>query len=300
METNLLALSQELEQAVDRAAAFVVAVHGRRRMSSSGFLWRDGVVVTSEHAIQRDEDIRVTLADGRTVEATLAGRDPGTDIAVLRVTGGAPASVAAAAGPLKPGRLVLSLGRSRDSGVNASMGILSAVSGAWRSWRGGALDGYIRLDLTLFPASTGGPVLTTAGEFVGVASPVLSRIAPLAIPASTVERVASDLLAKGRVARGYLGVGLQPVPLPEHLKQNLGYEAKSAVIVLSVEPESPAERAGILIGDVLLSMGGKPLRNVEDLQAALEATAIGQQTTVKLVRGGKASELQVTVGERGA
>jgi len=234
------------------------------------------------------------------VEATLAGRDPGTDIAVLRVTGGAPASVAGAAGALKPGRLVLSLGRSRDSGVNASMGILSAVSGAWRSWRGGALDGYLRLDLTLFPASTGGPVLTTTGEFVGIASPVLSRIAPLAIPASTVERVASDLLAKGRVARGYLGVGLQPVPLPEHLKQNLGYDAKSAVIVLSVEPESPAERAGVLIGDVLLSMGGKPLRNVDDLQAALEATPIGQQITVKLVRGGKASELQVTVGERGA
>src|SRR5947208_3011101 len=140
METNLLALSQELEQAVDRAAAFVVAVHGRRRMSSSGFLWRDGVVVTSEHAIQHDEDIRVTLADGRTVEATLAGRDPGTDIAVLRVTGGGSASAAARPGTLKPGRIVLSLGRSRDSGVNASMGILSAVSGAWRSWRGGALD----------------------------------------------------------------------------------------------------------------------------------------------------------------
>ena len=167
------------------------------------------------------------------------------------------------------------------------MGILSAVSGAWRSWRGGALDGYLRLDLTLFPASTGGPVLTTAGEFVGIASPVLSRIAPLAIPASTVERVASDLLAKGRVARGYLGVGLQPVPLPEHLKQNLGYEAKSAVIVLSVEPESPAERAGILIGDVLLSMGGKPLRDVDDLQAALEDDGNRPTDYCEARRGGK-------------
>ncbi len=256
--------------------------------------------MTSENTLQREEDLRVTLPDGRTVEASLAGSDAGTDIAVLRIDSATAALPLTPAANLKPGRIVLSLGRSRDSGVNAAMGIMSAVSGEWRPWRGGRLEAYLRLDLTLLPASAGGPVITTSGEFVGMATPALSRMAPLAVPASTISRIVDDLLSKGRVSRGYLGVGLQPVRLPEHLKQSLGHSANSAVIVLSVEPGSPAEIAGLAIGDVLLSIGGHGLRSVEDLQSALDGRLIGQTVKLKMARGGQPSEMDIAVTERGA
>jgi S1-C subfamily serine protease len=174
------------------------------------------------------------------------------------------------------------------------------VSGEWRPWRGGRLESYIRLDLTLFPASVGGPVLTPAGELVGMATPVLSRIAPLAVPHAAIHRIAGDLLSKGRVARGYLGVGLQPVPIPDHLKQSLGHEGGSAVIVLSVEPGSPAEKGGLVIGDVLLSIDGHNLRSVEDLHGALDSRLIGKAVKVKLARAGQPKEVEITVSERGA
>jgi S1-C subfamily serine protease len=300
MESNLAQLSNELENAIERAAPYVVGVHGRGHVSSSGFLFREGVVVTAHHALRREEDIRVTLPSGETVDAALAGGDGASDIAVLRIDSKTLPLSAARASNLRPGQIVLSLGRSRDSGINASMGILSAVSGEWRPWRGGRLESYLRLDLTLFPASAGGPVLTPAGELVGMATPVLSRIAPLAVPHAAIQRIADDLLSKGRVARGYLGVGLQPVPIPDHLKQSLGHEGGSAVIVLSVEPGSPAEKGGVVIGDVLLSIDGHNLRSVEDLHGALDSRLIGKTVKVKLARAGQPKDVEITVGERGA
>jgi S1-C subfamily serine protease len=173
----------------------VVAVHGRPHISSSGILWREGVIVTSEHTLRREEDIRITLPDGQTVDATLARSDAGTDISVLRTDHKTAAMPIQPPASLKPGQIVLSLGRSRDSGINAAMGIMSAVSGEWRPWRGGRLEAYLRLDLTLFPASAGGPVITPAREFVGMATPALSRAAPLAVPASTISRIVDDLLS---------------------------------------------------------------------------------------------------------
>ena len=300
MDSNLAALSNELEKAVDRAAPYVVAVHGRAYMASSGVLWRDGVVLTAEHALKRDEDLRVTLADGRTIDAKLAGRDPGTDLAVLTIAENPPVMEVRPPADLHPGRIVLSLGRSRDSGINASMGIVSAVSGEWRAWRGGRLDAYLRLDLTLFPASAGGPVVTPAGECIGIATGALSRVAPLAIPVATANRVADEILSKGRVTRAYLGVGAQPVPLPEHLKRELNREGKTAVIVLSVEPDSPAEKAGMVIGDLLLSLDGQAIGDIDDLQSALDRRLVGRAVKVVIIRAGKPAELDVVVTERGA
>jgi S1-C subfamily serine protease len=299
MESNLAQLSNELENAIERAAPYVAGVHGRGHVSSSGFIFREGVVVTAHHALRREDDIRVTLPDGETVDAAFAGGDGASDLAVLRIGSKTAPLPPARADKLRPGQIVLSLGRSRDSGINASMGILSAVSGEWRPWRGGRLEAYIRLDLTLFPASAGGPVLTPAGELVGMATPALSRIAPLAVPHAAINRIVDDLLSKGRVARGYLGVGLQPVPIPDHLKQSLGHTAGSAAIVLSVEPGSPAEKAGVVIGDVLLSLDGHDLRGVEDLHSALDSRLIGKTVKLKLARAGQPKEVTVTVAERG-
>jgi len=286
---ELTALSTELADIVGKMGKSVVAVDGRPRFGSSGVFWRPGIVVTAEHTIRREDEITIALPDGATTPATVAGSDPGTDLAVLKVDGHAGDAPAVAAGNPVPGNLALAIGRSPDSGVNATMGIVSAVSGSWRTWRGGRLDRYIRLDLTMYPASSGGLVVNTKGEAIGIATSALSRIAGLAIPASTVDRVVDEILSRGHVAHGYLGVGLQPVELPDHHK---------GLIVLSLEPEGPAAKAGVLIGDVLVSLGGTAVTDTDDIQSVLEGHAVGQKIEAGIVRGGAAVTVGVVVGER--
>jgi S1-C subfamily serine protease len=288
MATDLSTLSTELAGLVERAAPCVAAVHAHPRFSSSGVFWRPGVLVTAEHTLRREDGITVTLPDGTAVPAAFAGSDPGTDLAVLRTEqpGHVPPSLNAEPAP---GHIALAIGRSQDSGVNASMGIVSAAGPAWRTWRGGRLDRYIRLDLNLFPMSSGGLVVNAAGEAVGIATSALSRIAAVAIPASTVNRVVDDLLARGRVRRGYLGVGLQPVELPDHHK---------GLIVLSLEPDGPAAKAGVFIGDVLVALGGRAVADTEDIQTALETRTPGETIEAEAVRGGVRQTLAIAIGER--
>lgn len=246
------------------------------------------MIVTAEHTIRREEEITVTLPDGTNAPATFVGSDPGADVAVLKVEseGLAPKVVSAAPAP---GILAVSAGRSQDSGVNATLGIISAVSGSWRTWRGGRLDHYIRLDLTLYPGSAGGLVVNTAGEAIGIATPALSRIAGVAIPASTVERVVGEILTRGKVTRGYLGVGLQPVEISEHQK---------GLIVLSLESNGPAAKAGVLVGDVLTTLSGNAVTDTEEVQSALEGHAVGTKVDAEFSRGGKPAKLVIVVGER--
>jgi S1-C subfamily serine protease len=289
MANELIELSTQLAAAVEQAAPAVVAVHARPRYSSSGAFWRPGIIVSAEHTIRSEDDISVTLPDGSTVPASLAGSDSGTDIAVLRVNESVAAPVPRIAATPSAGNLVLAIGRSRDSGVNATMGIISAVSGSWRTWRGGRLDHYIRLDLTLYPGSSGGLAINTSGEVIGILSSALSRIAGLAIPASTVDRVVDEILTRGRVARGYLGLGLHPVELPDHHK---------GLIVLSLEPAGPAENAGVLIGDVLLSLDRRTVADTDDIQSVLESQAIGREVEAEVLRGGVKQTLTITIGER--
>ncbi len=288
MANELAALSNELAAAVERTGKSVVAVHARPRFSSSGVFWRPGIIVTAEHTIRREEEITVTLPDGSNSPATLAGSDSGTDIAVLKVAA-AGEPVRPATGDPVPGNLALAIARSQDSGVNASMGIVSAVSGDWRTWRGGRLDHYIRLDLTMFPNTSGGAVVNSDGGAIGIATSVLSRIAGVAIPAATVNRVLDQILARGHVTRGYLGVGLQPVELPDHHK---------GLIVLSLEQEGPADKAGVLIGDILVSLGGTAVDDTEDIQARLEGHAVGQSVDAEFLRGGSSRKIAIVIGER--
>jgi S1-C subfamily serine protease len=288
MSNELAALSNQLAAAVEQAAQSVVAVHARPRLSSSGVFWRPGILVTAEHTIRREEEITVTLPDGSTAPATLAGSDPGTDVAVLRTDRPGTPIPHAAALPV-PGNLALTLGRSQDSGINATMGIVSAVSGAWRTWRGGRLDAYLRLDLTLYPGSSGGVVINPAGEAIGIATSVLSRLAGVAIPATTLDRVVDEILTRGRVARGYLGVGLQPVELPDHQK---------GLIVLSLEPAGPSAKAGVLVGDILVSLAGRPVPDTDDIQSVLESHRVGESIEAEVLRGGVSTKLAIAIGER--
>jgi S1-C subfamily serine protease len=290
MQNSLTSLSDELAGVVERAGASVVAVYGGGRMPSSGVHWSPGLIVTAEHSLRRDEEIRVGLADGRTIAAELAGRDPGTDLAVLKIDGGALAVLPSTRqSGAKTGNIVLAIGRHRDIGVCAAMGIVSVVGPGYQTWRGGRLDSFLRLDLELYPGCSGALVVDSSGQAVGIASSIHSRIAPVAIPAATVDRVAAELAKRGYVARGYLGVGMQPVALPDG----------AGLIVVSVEKSSPAAKAGFVIGDILLALGGKTVRDTRDVQTFLAGDQIGKTVAASILRGGERKEIALTVGEHG-
>jgi serine protease Do len=279
---ELINFSTNLADLVEQAGQSAVAIEARHRIGSSGFLWKSGVIVTSEHAIRRDDDIPVILPNGNRATAALSGRDPDTDIAVLRIDG-VTAPPVAAAPALRAGEIVLAVGRHAP-GVLAAMGIVSTAAGPWKTWRGGHVDSLLRLDIGAYPRSSGSAVIDAQGRFAGMLTTGLTRTAPVAIPAATIDRVAAELLAHGRVARGYLGVGLQPIPLP-------------GVMVLSVEPDGPAEKGGVLLGDIIVEIGGQPVADTDDVQTALRGF-IGRELPVVVLRAGHRTDLRVTVGER--
>ena len=299
MSTELIDLSNALARETDRAAASVVAIHTEARGSSSGVIWRAGIIITAEHALRRDEEIQVTLPDGRVVPATLAGRDASTDLAVLKCAEAAsPVAEIGDAATIKPGSLVLVVGRTRASGPVAALGAVSLVAPERRTWIGAPLSPYVRLDVGLQPTAVGGAVIDAYGRAIGMATPRFARFGAIAVPASTVNRVVDALLRTGHIPHGYLGVGLHPIRLPDALRQTLQRNEKTAAMVVEVEPDSPAHKAGLMIGDLLISFGGHSITRVEDVHAQLAAEAIGKPVVVKLVRGGAAQETSVVVGER--
>jgi serine protease Do len=299
MSSQLIELSNALAQATDRAATNTVAVHAEARGSSSGVIWRSGIIVTSEHALRRDDEIHVTLADGRVVPAILAGRDPSTDLAVLKCAEAAtPVTEFGDAAAIKPGSLTLVVGRTRASGPVAALGVVSLATTERKTWTGASLAPYIRLDIALSPTAAGAAAVDAHGRIFGIATPRFARFGAIAVPASTVNTVVDTLLQKGRIPRGYLGVGLQPVRLPEALRQSLHREQKTAAIILEVESESPAHKAGLVIGDIVVSLSGQPVARLEDVHSQLQGAAIGKSLTLGFVRGGTFQETHVVVGER--
>jgi S1-C subfamily serine protease len=299
MSKELIELSNALAQATDRAAASVVAVHTETRGSCSGIMWRSGVIVTAEHALRRDEEIQVTLPNSRVASATLAGRDPSTDLAVLKCAeaDGAVSEFGDMA-TLKPGILTLVVGRTRASGPVAALGVVSLVAPDRRTWTGASLAPYIRLDVGLQPTAVGGAVIDAHGNAVGLATPRFAHFGAIAVSASTINKITDTLLTKGRIPRGYLGVGLQPVRLPNTIREMLQRNEKTAAIVVEVHPEGPADKAGIIIGDILISIAGHPVTQLEDIQSHLAGNAIGKSLPLKFVRGGSVQEGRIVVGER--
>jgi S1-C subfamily serine protease len=299
MSNELIELSNTLAQATDRAAANVVAVHTETRGSCSGVMWRSGVIVTAEHALRRNEEIQVTLPNGRVVSASLAGRDPSTDIAVLKCAEadkGVPEFGDVAT--LKPGSLTLVVGRTRASGPVAALGVVSLVAPDRHNWTGASLAPYIRIDVALQPTAVGGAVIDAYGHAVGIATPLFARFGAIAVPVPVVNRIADTLLEKGRIPRGYLGVGLQPIRLPDATRESLQRKEKSATIVLEVHPGGPADKAGLVIGDIMVSLGNRPVTQLEDVQSLLAGDAIGKSLPLKFVRGGSVQEGSILVAER--
>jgi S1-C subfamily serine protease len=292
-------ISNEFAAAAEKVGSSVVAVHARRWMPTSGIEWKKGVVVTVHHGVQRDEDIQVLLAGGRAVSATLAGRDPSTDIAVLRikeVSSGAPQLGDSTS--LRLGHLVLALGRTRRGDLVASSGIIGGISGEWRSRRGGNFDQHIRLDLALYPGFSGGPLLNARGEVVGINTRGLGHGRAVTVPVATVNRVVEELLEKGYIARPYLGIAMQPAEVPENMRSKLPAETRVGLLVMHVENGGPAEKAGVLLGDVLFEVGGKTVEHVDAIQDSLATAKVGDVLQIRLIRAGEIKAVSVALGER--
>jgi S1-C subfamily serine protease len=294
----LESLSNDLAGAVDRAGQSVVAIHARRRIPASGVHWRPGIIVAAHHTLQRDEEITVSLADGSTTAATLAGRDPSTDLAVLKVDEAkVPVASFADSSGIRVGALVLALGRPGTS-VTASMGVISAVGGEWRTWHGGSIDHFVRLDISIYDGFSGGPLIDAGGRVLGLNTSGLSRGAALAIPVTTVNRVVDQLLTSGRVSRGYLGLGMQAVRLPAAIVERLALPNDIGLLIVSAEPGGPADRAGVLIGDILIAVGGTAATDPSEILALLGGDQIGKEVEMKIIRAGEPKTVTITVGER--
>lgn len=293
------ALSHDLATAVDLAARSVVAIDARPRVPTSGILWRPGLVVATDHTIRREEEITVTVADGRVLPGKIAGRDPSTDLAVLKLdeSGGEPAATSGGEN-LNVGNLVLAVGRTKGNHLITSLGIASSVRGEWRTWRGGKIDHFIRLDLAIFIGFSGSALVNPSGGIAGINTTGLARGLGVTIPSATVNRVVDELAAKGHIARGYIGIATQPVILPERLSTKLQLAGQSALIIVTVEPDGPADKAGMMIGDILISLDGAPASDIGDIQAKLGSEFIGRNIAASVLRGGTMVALTLGISER--
>src|SRR5258708_116188 len=299
MRNELVNLSNELASAVERVAAGVVAVHARPRIGSSGIVWRQNLILTSSQGIRFEEGIKVLIPDGRVVEARLRGRDHGTDLALLEAdTGNVKPLELIPDATLKVGQLVLAVGRTADTGPIASFGIVSGVSGEWKSWRSGKLNPFVRLDVSVYPTSSGGAAVDASGNVIGLVSTGLSRTSVLAVTRSTIDRVAQKLQEKGYVSHGFLGITIQPVALPRDLKEKLQLNQESGIMLLGLDPDGPGATGGLIMGDVLFSAGGEALKDPETLAEVLDGTTVGDTLNIRVLRVGAVHELKVRVGER--
>ena len=297
MAEVLRQLSDDLAATVETAGAAVVRVDARRRMPASGIVWSaDGIVVTSNHGVEREDNITIGLPNGESTSATLVGRDPSTDVAVLRV-GGAGLSLVnwTETADVKVGHLALALGRPGRR-VQATLGVVSAIGEAWRTSAGGHIDAYLQTDVVMYPGFSGGALVEAGGGILGMNSSALARGVSVTLPTATIRRVVEALMTHGRVRRGFLGIKAQPVRLPQNIAAEVGQE--TGLLLASVEADSPADQSGLLLGDTLLSFDNQPVRHMDDLLAVLSGDRAGQSVQARILRGGQLQTVSVAIGEQ--
>ena len=287
-------LSRDIAGILERAAAGIVRVDARPNRPATGIVWADGLVLTADHVIERDDAIQIS-AGGAAVKAAVAGRDPGTDLALLKTDGLTASPLArAASADVRIGHLVLAAGRANE--LQVSLGIVSGLSGAFRSWRGGETERLIETTAELLPGFSGGPLLDADGRVIGINSWNFGRGISRAIPIEAAATVAENLQTHGRIRRAYLGIGTQPVRLAETLRSKLGQE--SGLLVVTVEAGGPAAKAGLLQGDTVVTVDGGPVRQLDELFRRLRGFDVGSTHRFGVVRAGEARDVSVSVGER--
>jgi S1-C subfamily serine protease len=297
MPNSLVEFSNELADAVAHAGTSVVTVLEGGREGVSGTIWRDGLAITAEHTIHGSDEVTILLPSGAKTKARVAGRDHGTDIAILEVPSGTPAAAVADESQSRVGDIVLAVGRREAEGIAATYGMISAIGGPWRTWQGARVDRWLRLDLNPFTGFSGGPIVNARGQALGMATSGPRRTA-VVIAASTVNRVVDQLLQRGRIARGYLGIGMQPVAFPEAARQSLGLDADHGLLVVAVAPGSPADKAGLFLGDIIVKAGGSSIQHIQSLQPLLDSENVGKAIPIDIVRGGQLLKLDITIGEK--
>jgi serine protease DegQ len=297
MPLELKEISAALASVVEKTGPAIVRVEARRRRPSSGMVISGGgMVIAANHAVERDEEIRVSLDGEETRSAELVGRDAGTDLALLRVEGGGgSAQPWSDSGETRVGQLLLALSRPGRT-VRATFGVVSAVAEGWKNPAGSRLGRYVEADLRLPPGFSGGAVVDGSGALVGMATTGLIPGASMIVPASTVRIVAGMLEAHGGIRRGYLGIGSYPVRLQGSARDRAQQEV--GLLIFTVEPGGPAERGGVLLGDVLLALDGSSLKGMEDLLGALSEDRVGREVVLRVLRSGEVRDVAVTVGER--
>jgi S1-C subfamily serine protease len=292
---SLAAFSGEIEAIVTQASESVVRVEDGSRLTATGVIWSaDGIVVTTSHGVERDEDLAIELADGTLLPAALVGRDPDTDIAVLRAQHPGLTPIGRlASDTARIGTLVLALARPGRSGLQASLGIVSARTETQSSGR----DEYLlHTDADMYPGFSGGPLVDMKGNILGMTNLMFGRGRGIALGTPILTHVTQALLANGRVQRGYLGVRTQQVTLPEGVRDRLPWPLDRGLLIAQVEPGSPADSAGLLLGDTLLRLAETPIRDVEALRGQLRANPPGSEVVVDYLRGGDVGQVMVTLG----
>jgi S1-C subfamily serine protease len=292
MSDQLLKLSNAMAGAVDKAGASVIRIEARRRMPASGIVWDEsGVIVTAHHVVQREDRIDIGLPDGTKKKAKFVGRDPSTDLAVVKVDGvDLPVPSWRPLEQIKVGHLVLALGRP-SMNVNASLGVISSIDDRASRRGHGSLDAFVQTDVVMYPGFSGGPLIDAEAGFVGLNTSALVRGVSLAVPFATIERVVAALLKDGRIQRAYLGVGVQPVRLPDEFQSTLKRE--TGLMVVSIEADSPAEKGGLLLGDVIVALDDTPMTHVDALLGSLAGNLIGEKVKLEIVRAGKLDAVEV-------
>jgi S1-C subfamily serine protease len=291
-------ISEDMSRVAEVVGQSVVALEPKQAHASSGLIWQEGVVVTANHSAPSDE-LSVILPGGKSTVAHSKGRDPSTDLAIFTIEQQEGRALARGdASQLRIGQLVLALARTRRGNLTASSGIISGLMAAWRTWQGGQIDRFVRPDLTLYRGYSGGPLVNSKGEVMGINTAGLRRGTPITIPTSTVSRVVDELLAKGHIERPYLGVALQPVSLPEDMKTRLKIQSRYGLLLVHVESDGPAATAGLMLGDIVVEIGGSSLPETPDLRMILAGERVGNRVPVGIVRSGERKETSITLGDR--
>lgn len=294
----LTAFSEALAQAVEKAGKSTVLVNGRHRLPASGIAYAPDLVLTADHVVERDEDISIMLATGETIPVSVAGRDPGNDLALLRVEKAAMTPAEKTNLEARVGQVVVALGRPSQDGIEASWGIISAIGGPARTGRGGLLERYIRTDAIPLPGFSGGPLVDTEGRVVGLNTSGLAHGAAITIPAFLAWQDADNLAKHGYIKRGYLGIRSQLVELSAEVRKALGREQETGLLLVSVEKDSPAEAGGLIVGDILVAINQQPVNDHDALMVHLGGETVGAPIAVQVLRGGQPVVISVAVAER--
>jgi S1-C subfamily serine protease len=296
---NILSkLSDAMANAVEVAGAGTVMVNGRRRLPASGIAFSSDLILTANHVLEREEDIPVILPDGSEFSSRLAGRDPGSDLAVLRLEKSVAELAIPASEEAHVGQIVLALGRPSPNGIQASLGVVSAIGGPVRTGRGGLLERYIRTDAIPYPGFSGGPLVDSSGKVLGMNTSGLSRGASLVVPAGLAWQLAESLAKHGSVRRGYLGVRSQPVEVSAAQQEALGRQQEGGLLLVSVEKRSPAEAGGLMVGDILVGFDGQAVTDPDELFVLLAGEVVDRPIQLEVLRGGQPTQITVTIGER--